>query len=156
MAFGPTSCTASARIPRCSTTRPSSSGLPRCVIHDDPATHPLLRRIRTLLDTYPQQPMMVGEVVILDVDRMVRYLGSGDELHLSFNFAPTHMPWDASLWRDAVARAEAAHLAVGGWPTWVLSNHDIPRHRTRYATFPNPPVDLQGSDEQPTRLPCCC
>jgi alpha-glucosidase len=123
-------------------------GLPRCVIHDDPATHPLLRRIRALLDSYPQAPMMVGEVVILDVDRMVHYLGRGDELHLSFNFAPTHLPWDAALWRDAVARAEAAHTDVDGWPTWVLSNHDIPRHRTRYASFPNPPVDAQGSDER--------
>ena len=123
-------------------------GLPRCVIHDDPVTHPLLRRIRSLLDGYPQEPMMVGEVVILDVDRMVHYLGDGDELHLSFNFEPTHLPWDAALWRGAIARAEAAHTSVGGWPTWVLSNHDIPRHRTRYAGFPNTPVDAHGSDER--------
>ena len=23
---------------------------------------------------------------------------------------------------------------VGAWPTWVLSNHDNPRHRTRYGS----------------------
>lgn len=127
---------------------PDLAGLPRCAIHVDAETHPLLRRIRTLLDGYPQQPMMVGEVSILDLDLMVPYLGDGDELHLSFNFESIHLPWDAARWRAAVAHAEVAHAAVGGWPTWVLSNHDVPRHRTRYANFPNPPVHERGSDER--------
>lgn len=26
----------------------------------------------------------------------------------------------------------ASHDPVGAWPTWVLSNHDKPRHRTRF------------------------
>ena len=32
------------------------------------------------------------------------------------------------------------------WPTWVLSNHDNPRHRTRYG----------GSRPGPGPRPCCC
>ncbi len=123
-------------------------GLPHCVLHDDPATHPLLRRIRTLLDSYPQQPMMVGEVVLMDIDLMIPYLGDDDELHLSFNFVPTHLPWDAGLWQDAIRSAETAHGRVGAWPTWVLSNHDLPRHRTRYARWPSAEVDAAGAEER--------
>ncbi len=123
-------------------------GLPHCVLHDDPATHPLLRRIRTLLDSYPQQPMMVGEVVLLDIELMLPYLGDDDELHLSFNFVPLHLPWDAALWAEAVRSADAAHTRVGAWPTWVLSNHDVPRHRTRYSRWPNTEVDAEGSEQR--------
>ncbi|MBS1848730.1 MAG: DUF3459 domain-containing protein [Actinobacteria bacterium] len=127
---------------------PEFVGLPHCAVQHEPATHPLLRRIRTLLDTYPQRPMMIGEVVALDVDVMVPYFGDDDELHLNFNFAPTYMPWDATFWHDAIIAAEHAHRRVDAWPTWVLSNHDIPRHRTRYAQWPNPEVDTTGSEER--------
>ena len=126
-------------------------GLPHCVVHNDPETHPLLRRIRTLLDGYPQQPMMVGEVVLLDVDMVVDYLGTNDELHLAFNFVPTHLPWDGPLWTAAIASSLAAHDRVGAWPTWVLSNHDVPRHRTRYGVWPNADVGPVGSEERARR-----
>ena len=127
---------------------PEMVGMPHCAIQHDPETHPLLKRIRSLLDSYPQQPMMIGEVVAIDVDVMVPYFGDDDELHLNFNFAPTYMPWDIGFWKPAVTAAEKAHQRVGGWPTWVLSNHDIPRHRTRYSRWPNPPVDEVGSEER--------
>lgn len=123
-------------------------GLPHCAVHDEPSTHPLLRSIRTLLDSYPQQPMMVGEVVLLDVNLMVKYFGNNDELHLNFNFAPTHLPWDATMWRQAIEDAQRAHATVDAWPSWVLSNHDLPRHRTRYSRWPNAEVDEQGSLER--------
>lgn len=127
---------------------PEFVGLPHCVVQNDPETHPLLRRIRTLLDSYDHRPMMIGEVVLMDVNLMVPYFGNDDELHLSFNFAPTHMPWDAAFWRDAIRAAEEAHQRVGGWPSWVLSNHDLPRHRSRYERWPNSEVDAAGSEER--------
>lgn len=127
---------------------PEFVGLPHCAVQHDPSTHPLLRRIRALLDGYPQQPMMIGEVVALDVDVMIPYFGDDDELHLNFNFAPTYMPWDATFWHDAIVASEAGHQRVGAWPTWVLSNHDIPRHRTRYSKWPNTEVDATGSVER--------
>jgi alpha-glucosidase len=42
-------------------------------------------------------------------------------------------PWDAEVWRRQVAHV-ADEIAPVGWPTWVLSNHDNPRHRTRYGS----------------------
>jgi alpha-glucosidase len=55
-------------------------------------------------------------------------------LHLSFNFPPLFGPWQAKAWRREVEKAQALMLVNGHWPTWVLSNHDTPRHRTRYGS----------------------
>ena len=62
------------------------------------------------------------------------YYGDGDELHLAFNFPPLFAPWRADKWRRQIEIVEDEHGAVGAWPTWVLSNHDNLRHRTRYGS----------------------
>jgi alpha-glucosidase len=104
---------------------------------DRPFGHELLRRIRVLLDSCPQDPMMVGEVYLLGVGESASYLGdpaSGrGELHLSFDFRPVHAEWTAPA-MHAVISASQTEFAEPAWPTWVLSNHDRPRHRTRYGT----------------------
>jgi alpha-glucosidase len=78
--------------------------------------------------------MLVGEVFLLDTSQVAAYYGQGDELHLAFNFPPLFAPWEASAWRDQIARAEAEFGPRGAWPTWVLSNHDNVRHGTRYGS----------------------
>lgn len=106
--------------------------LPHVVLNHRPEAHPLLRDLRHLLDAYPHAPAMVGEVFLLDTNAMAEYYGNGDELHLSFNFAPLFSPWDAGLWRRHIERTEQALAPRQAWPTWALSNHDVPRHRSRY------------------------
>jgi alpha-glucosidase len=101
---------------------------------DVPFTHDLLRRIRAVLDDYPQQPMMIGEVYLLEPGQTVRYLGDDDELHLTFDFRPLHTRWDPEALRSIVELAQR-EFAEPAWPTWVLSNHDRPRHRTRYRSL---------------------
>ena len=108
--------------------------LPHASLNDDLRTHPLIRRMRALADSYDGDRVLVGEVYLLDTAKVVTYYGDGDELHLAFNFPPLYTAWDAAKWRRQIERAEAAHNAVGGWPTWVLSNHDNVRHRTRYGS----------------------
>jgi alpha-glucosidase len=102
---------------------------------DRPFGHELLRRIRKLLDAYEHQPMMVGEVYLLRAGESASYLGTPDapELHLSFDFRPIHTRWDAERMQSALSKMEA-DFAEPGWPTFVLSNHDQPRHRTRYGS----------------------
>jgi len=95
-------------------------------------THQVLRDLRELVDSYPGERMMVGEVYILSTRRVAAFYGQGDELHLAFNFPPLYAPWDASAWRQRIDRTAAALDPIDAWPTWVLSNHDNPRHRTRY------------------------
>src|SRR4029077_5533208 len=82
----------------------------------------------------PGERVLVGEVYLLDTSLVAAYYGQGDELHLSFNFPPLYAPWDASACRDVIAMAEAKFGPRGAWPTWVLSNHDNIRHRTRYGS----------------------
>jgi len=102
---------------------------------DRPFGHELLRRIRELLDSYEHQPMMVGEVYLLRAGESASYLGTPDapELHLSFDFRPIHTRWEAERMQSALSKMEA-DFAEPGWPTFVLSNHDQPRHRTRYGS----------------------
>jgi alpha-glucosidase len=111
---------------------PECAGVPHAALHDDPATHPILRRIRRLVDRYPGERVLVGEIVKVFPHDVTRYLGRGDELHLAFDLPHTlQTSWDAEAWRARAEAVQAAHAAAGGWPTIVLSNHDMPRQRTR-------------------------
>jgi alpha-glucosidase len=99
---------------------------------DEPATHERIRGFRRLLDSYAGDRPSVGEVFILSTAKVAEYYGNNDELHLAFNFPPLFAPWDAATWRKRVDRVVEEFDPRGAWPTWVLSNHDNPRHRTRY------------------------
>jgi alpha-glucosidase len=96
--------------------------------HDYAGTHALLRGIRGVLDEYPGR-MMVGEINLRETVLIAPYLGDDDELHLAFDFESLDVPWDAAAWRARIAHVEA--IMGERWPTWVFSNHDQPRMRTR-------------------------
>jgi len=101
--------------------------------HVPEVTLPRLRKLRALLDSYPGDRMMVGEVYLLDTAMVAQYYDGGQGIHLSFNFPPLYAPWDAGQWRRRVDEV-AEVIDPVGWPTWVLSNHDNPRHATRYGS----------------------
>ncbi|MPZ74660.1 MAG: DUF3459 domain-containing protein [Nitriliruptorales bacterium] len=111
-------------------------GQKRVGFHEHASTHDLLRGIRAVLDGYPGDRMMVGEVNLTGAERIVAYYGHGDQLHLSFNFDLLFAPWDAKVWKAILEDIDAVYRAADAWPTWVLSNHDQPRHRTRYGSEP--------------------
>lgn len=100
----------------------------------DPRTHEVLRSVRRLMDSYPGERVMVGEVSLDETADVVTYLGTPQhpELHLAFDFSLLQAPWDAEVWRACIASAEEAHATGGTSPTWVLSSHDANRHRSRY------------------------
>lgn len=112
---------------------------PRCLagekmvhINDQPYSHEVLRGLRRLVDSYPGERVLVGEVNIRSTAQVAAYYGASDELHMSFNFPPLDAPWDAVTFRLCIRDVEELLGAVHAWPTWVLSNHDTPRHRSRY------------------------
>ena len=111
---------------------PPWSDLPHCVSNEHPSTHAHIRAMRTLTDGYDGDRVLIGETALPGTSFVAPYYGDGDELHLAFNFAATHAPWDAAAWRTRIERIEELLDPRGAWPTWVLSNHDIVRHRTRY------------------------
>ncbi len=103
-------------------------------VHDYDDTHDHLRAIRTLLDSYVGDRTSVGEVYLMSTKRVATYYGDSDELHLAFNFPPLYAPWTAEAWRKRIDRVVEELSPRDAWPTWVLSNHDNPRHRTRYGS----------------------
>ena len=113
---------------------PEVAGLPHCILNDRPETHELIRGMRKLVDSYPGDPLILGEVYLLSTEQVAEYYGDGDELHLSFNFPPLLTPWHAGRWRDQIADTHRLVDDRGAWATWVLSNHDNARHRTRYGS----------------------
>ena len=112
--------------------------IPEIAFNDDPSAHPMIASLRRVADSWPHPPrrMLVGEVVLPTSGHTLAYYGTHDEpeLNLVFNFHPMRAPWSADAWRRAVQEVEDMLGPPGWWPTWVLSNHDNPRHRTRYGT----------------------
>ena len=75
--------------------------------------------------------MLVGEVYLLDLERVVAYDNSGEELHLAHNFTFLHLPWDAAAFRRSIDDFEAL-ASEHAWPAWFLANHDHPRVASRF------------------------
>ena len=95
-----------------------------------PEVHKVLKGIRQVADEYGET-VLVGETAMkTPLDRVVSYYGSGDELHLPFNFGLISRPWRAAEICHLVQTYEAA-LPPGAWPNYVLGNHDRPRVATR-------------------------
>jgi alpha-glucosidase len=93
--------------------------------------HEIVREWRAVLDEYPDT-MMVAEAWVANWQRQARYVRPV-EYHQSFDFHFLESPWDAASMRAAITRSLAGTGSVGSVPTWVLSNHDVVRHATRYA-----------------------
>ncbi len=98
---------------------------------DQPEVHEVVRGMRRVLDSYGGERMMVGEVWARDQRSLADYLRA-DELQQAFNFRFLFSPWRAQAFRERIEEAEAL-LGAGAWPTYTLSNHDFPRHLSRYA-----------------------
>lgn len=111
---------------------PERAWLPVAAQHDDERTHAILRRLRAHLDAHPRSPVALGEVFLLDAERVARYYGAGDELHLAFDFVPMFCGFDPRCLGRALAEIDALLAPAGAWPALALSSHDRPRHRTRY------------------------
>jgi alpha-glucosidase len=98
--------------------------------YDQPEVHEIYRRWRSVLDSYTGDRVATGEVWVRDPGALARYVRP-DELHLAFNFRYLNAPWDAQALQAAID-TELALLSADTPATWVLSNHDVVRHRTRF------------------------
>ena len=117
-----------------------------------PETLELLGAMRRVLHDYPDR-VMVGETFLetrkpLDeaIEELVAYSGpDGGICHLPFNWGLIRLPWETGLgqgfrWEPRAIKRyvrayEAALGRVGGWPNWVLGNHDQPRAANKVGGF---------------------
>jgi len=92
-----------------------------------PEVHQVLQRLRKVADEY--RAVLIGETWTRDVSQLQEYYGkNGNELHLPMDLMLTELPFSAAVYREHVGAVDAA----GGWPTYVISNHDIRRPYSRY------------------------
>nr|WP_210408193.1 alpha-amylase family glycosyl hydrolase [Allokutzneria sp. NRRL B-24872] len=98
---------------------------------DMDGVHEIYRAWRKIADSYPDKRIFVGEMWLPDPERFALYLRS-DELHSGFNFDFLACPWEPDRLRAVIQSTVDAHAPVGAPATWVLSNHDVTRHVTRY------------------------
>jgi alpha-glucosidase len=98
---------------------------------DRDEVHGIYQEWRRIADSYAGDQALIGEVWLPDAQRLARYLRPG-ELHSVFNFDFLCCAWDADALRGVIDATLDAHDRVGAAPTWVLSNHDVVRHVTRY------------------------
>jgi alpha-glucosidase len=97
---------------------------------DQPEVHDVVAEMRKVMDAYGDR-LLIGEIY-LPVEELVQYYGSdGRGAHLPFNFQLVLLPWDRKAVEAAIDTYEGA-LPPGGWPNWVLSNHDKPRVAGRW------------------------
>jgi alpha-glucosidase len=96
---------------------------------DQPEVHEAIAAMRRVADEYDDR-LMIGEAY-LPIDRLMAYYGVNlTGFQLPFNFHLISAPWRADAIARLIREYETA-LPPGGWPNWVLGNHDRSRVASR-------------------------
>ncbi|MGP3975038.1 glycoside hydrolase family 13 protein [Streptomyces sp. 8N114] len=101
---------------------------------DQDGVHEIHRSWRRLLESYGPDRIGVAEAWAPTAERLALYVRP-DELHQAFNFHFLQADWDVDELRKVIEESMAATTSVGAPTTWVLSNHDVVRHRTRLGSL---------------------
>lgn len=118
--------------------------------------HEIYRGWRDLVDEYsdPDDPdsdhILVAEAWVSPPERLARYVRP-DEMHQAFNFDFLDAGWSAEALEAVIAASYASNDGVGAPTTWVLSNHDVVRHASRFglADPTHRPNGIGAEDPQP-------
>jgi alpha-glucosidase len=106
-------------------------GLRRKWSRDQASVVEVIRALRRVTDAYPGA-VLLGELYA-PAERLATAYGGpardGFQLALAHQIAKSE--WDAGAFRRAISAAER-YLAPPLAPTWAFSNHDQPRHATRW------------------------
>ncbi|MEL6641070.1 MAG: alpha-glucosidase [Pseudomonadota bacterium] len=106
-----------------------------------------LKRLRALCDQY-DDIMMVGEVGesgSRSINIMGQYTEGTSRLHMAYSFAMLSPEFSADHFRSCIEGFQVG--APEGQPKWSFSNHDVPRHVSRWA-------DHAVDEGHMTRLAC--
>src|SRR6202000_2702526 len=96
---------------------------------DRPEVQEIVAELRSVIDEYEDR-VLIGEIY-LPIARLVAYYGAQLKgANLPFNFQLLEAKWNARGIATLIDEYEAA-LPRGGWPNWVLGNHDKPRIGSR-------------------------
>ncbi|MEH0109490.1 glycoside hydrolase family 13 protein [Tersicoccus sp. MR15.9] len=117
---------------------------------DQDGVHEIYRHWNDILGEYDGDRMMVAEAWVEPAPRLAKYVRA-DEMQQAFNFEFLIEGWDAAGMARAVDSVMTANEAVGAPTTWVLSNHDVVRHASRFglADPTGRAAGIGAEDEQP-------
>jgi alpha-glucosidase len=98
-----------------------------------PQVHDVLRGLRRVANEY--NAVLIGETWTNNIDELKQYYGGhNDELQMPMDFMfMTVDKLSPSEFRHQIAEVESS----GGWPTYVMSNHDRVRSYNRYGDGKN-------------------
>jgi alpha-glucosidase len=92
-----------------------------------PEVHDALRGLRKVADE--SGAVLIGETWTKDVAELKQYYGEhSNELQMPMDLMLTKLKFSAPVFREHIAGIDGA----GGWPVYVISNHDIVRSYDRY------------------------
>lgn len=101
---------------------------------NQPYSYTVIRMMRKLFDKY-ENKVSIGEIYMLPPGNPVissSYLGKGnDMLDLTFDFSIIFRWWNARRYYNCI-RNWYEHIPDKGWPSLVLSNHDLCRSYNRF------------------------
>lgn len=114
---------------------------------DRDEVHEIYREWRQLFNQYDPPRIGVAEAWV-PTHRRPRY-ASADGLGQAFNFDLLGADFEAEQFREVITENIALAAESGSSSTWVLSNHDVVRHPTRYGLPPleaDPAADEDDDD----------
>ncbi|MDO5734897.1 MAG: alpha-amylase family glycosyl hydrolase [Propionibacteriaceae bacterium] len=103
--------------------------------------HDVYAEWRLVFNSYDPPRTAVAEAWV-DKARVPRY-ASPEGLGQAFNFDLLQADFDADQFENVVRENLQLARVSGSSSTWVLSNHDVTRHATRYG-LPHPPREPNG------------
>ncbi|MDB5394730.1 MAG: alpha amylase, catalytic region [Rhodospirillales bacterium] len=110
-------------------TSPPNHALIPLYTADRPEMQEVIAEMRRVSDGFSDR-LLIGELY-LPIERLVAYYGRDlSGVHLPFNFTLLTASWRAEVLADLIREYNEA-LPPGGWPNWVLGNHDRPRIASR-------------------------
>lgn len=107
---------------------------------DRDEVHEIYASWREVFNSYDPPRTAVAEAWVAP-ERRARY-ASPDGLGQAFNFDLLQAEFNAEAFRAAITRNLELAAEAGSSSTWVLSNHDLVRHATRYG-LPHDPTEFK-------------
>ncbi len=98
-----------------------------------PEVHGVIKRMRSMIDSYPGDRVLIGETYLPNVEELDKWYGGAkhDELQLPMDMQVGFEPkLEANEFRKRIADAETK--LHGSQPLFVFDNHDNPRSAARY------------------------
>jgi alpha-glucosidase len=103
-----------------------------------PGVHEIFRDWHNVLEEFEGDRVLCAEAWVEPLSKLAKWVRP-DEMQQAFNFGYLETDWSAPALRTVIADSLEAFHAVGAPSTWVLSNHDVIRHASRFGLASPPP-----------------